>query len=397
MGGMGGYGGSMGGSMGGYGGGMGGYGGGMGGYGGGGDMSRMQAQSLRYLLMESIEQDSWFETSDAGLGTATPFPDQQPKKMIIYQTPEAHMQIENLLNAMRKTLGNEVSIEARFLVVSENFLEDIGLDVDLTGNLGGKWGLVTMEQGSSFSAMPDAATKVPGSLGGMSSAGTISGGYGSILDDLQVSFLLRMTQGRSDTKTLTAPKATVISGESASFSVTDSTWYVLPASVVRTLIPSWPTGQTNQLQLPQPQQITTGTSLIITPTIMKDKKNVLLNITTMLNELLRMRTFTQAVVVNDTVQEIPLALPETEISQIVTRVSVPDGGTLLLGGQKLTAAVEKEVGIPILSKIPILGRAFTNRSVIRDQRVLLILVRPIIILPEEKEKEAVAAMESRLQ
>jgi type II secretory pathway component GspD/PulD (secretin) len=52
--------------------------------------------------------------------------------------------------------------------------------------------------------------------------------------------------------------------------------------------------------------------------------------------------------------------------------------------------------VPILSKIPVLGRAFTNRSTIRDQRVLLILVKPMIILQEEKEKEAIAAMESGL-
>jgi general secretion pathway protein D len=78
----------------------------------------------------------------------------------------------------------------------------------------------------------------------------------------------------------------------------------------------------------------------------------------------------------------------------MTRVSVPDGGTLLLGGQKITAEIEKEVGVPILSKIPILGMVFSNRSKVRDSRILLILVKPTVILQEEREKEAIAAMES---
>ena len=87
-------------------------------------------------------------------------------------------------------------------------------------------------------------------------------------------------------------------------------------------------------------------------------------------------------------------LPQTEISKVRTRVSVPDGGTLLLGGQKLTEEIEAESGIPVLSRIPIVGRLFSNRSKIKDQRILLILVKPTIILQEEADAEAIAALES---
>jgi type II secretory pathway component GspD/PulD (secretin) len=73
---------------------------------------------------------------------------------------------------------------------------------------------------------------------------------------------------------------------------------------------------------------------------------------------------------------------------------MPDGATLLLGGQKITEEVEKEAGVPVLSKIPILGRAFSNRSKIEDHKILLILVKPTIILQEEVDAEATAAVES---
>jgi len=72
---------------------------------------------------------------------------------------------------------------------------------------------------------------------------------------------------------------------------------------------------------------------------------------------------------------------------------VPDRGTLLLGGHKLASEQDKEAGVPILSKIPIIGRLFTNRSSVRDQKILLILVKPTILLQEEAEQEAIAALE----
>jgi general secretion pathway protein D len=405
MGGMGGYGGGgyggMGGGYGGMGGGYGGMGGGyggMGGYGMGGmgmqDTSIYRAQDLVTLIENTIQPDTWYDLSDTGEGSITTYPSgQQPKKLAVLQTREVHNEIEKLLKELRVALGYQVSIEARFLVVSENFLEDIGLDVDFSYNLGGKWGLVTVEQGSTLSSEAE-GTKVSGSMGGMASAATVTGGYGSILDDLQVSFLLRMTQGRTDAQTMTAPKATVLSGESASFSITDIGYFALPVNAFRTVVPTWPAGAVDEIQPSYPQMFTTGTYLTITPIIMPDKKNVLLNIQAMLSELLRMRTLNSPGVTADgEVYELPYSVPETETSNIMTRVSVPDGGTLLLGGQKITAEVEKEVGVPILSKIPILGMAFGNRSKVRDSRILIILVKPTVILQEEREKEAIAAME----
>jgi hypothetical protein len=51
--------------------------------------------------------------------------------------------------------------------------------------------------------------------------------------------------------------------------------------------------------------------------------------------------------------------------------------------------------VSVLSKIPIIGRARTNRSEVADQKILLILVSPTIILQEEADAEAVVAMEGR--
>jgi general secretion pathway protein D len=403
MGGMGGMGGMSGmGGMGGMGGmsGMGGMGGmGMGGGMMGGQGGFMQAQSLVQLIQETIEPDTWFDLSDTGEGTIMTYPMQSPRKLAVMQTHEVHVEIEKLLNAMRESLGNQVSVEAVFLVVSENYLEDVGLDVDFSVNLGSKWGQLSFEQGSAVATIPDTSTKIGGSLGGIEAAATVTGGYGSILDDLQVSFLLRAVQAHTDSKAIVAPKNTVLSGESSAFSVQDLVTYALPPNTQTT---TTGTGVGTATTATGAQQqigaISVGSMLSITPTISHNKKYVLLNIVTTLTDLLRLRTHQVEQVVTTgtiaTTEEYEVTVPETETSSVMTRVSIPDGGTLLLGGQKITSEIEKEAGVPVLSKIPVLGRLFSNRSVIKDHKVLLILVKPVIMLQEEEEAEAIAGMEN---
>jgi general secretion pathway protein D len=80
-------------------------------------------------------------------------------------------------------------------------------------------------------------------------------------------------------------------------------------------------------------------------------------------------------------------LPILDITAVNTIVSVPDGGTLLLGGQTLAGEIEVEEGVPILSKIPFIKRLFTNKSTAKDERVLLILVKPTIIIQREVEQQ----------
>ena len=65
------------------------------------------------------------------------------------------------------------------------------------------------------------------------------------------------------------------------------------------------------------------------------------------------------------------------LTMVKTTVSVPDGGTLLLGGQTVAGEIEKEEGVPVLSKIPFLSRLFTNRSQAKDEQILLILLAKV--------------------
>jgi type II secretory pathway component GspD/PulD (secretin) len=82
-----------------------------------------------------------------------------------------------------------------------------------------------------------------------------------------------------------------------------------------------------------------------------------------------------------------IQLPNTTTAFINTTVTVPDGGTVLLGGIKSMTEQRTEYGVPILSKTPLLDRLFRNIGIGRTTTSLMLMVTPrIIILEEEEEK-----------
>ncbi|UCF00373.1 MAG: type II and III secretion system protein, partial [Planctomycetota bacterium] len=467
------------------------------------ELAVLRAEALVTLIQETVEPDSWYVTG--GEGTIIIH---ENKKLIVLQTRKVHNEIDKLLGELRKALGHQVAIEARFLLVGENFLEDIGLDLniyrsplgaletiwledpewlegigkaifpdnpgfalptdpcfiayapylaDWAGWFPGynpltdgypipytegnpdfgpdpKWGddpnapiiLLNPLREIFRTPVPDTGipgqefildedkfrffqqhrqhtwpedTEVPGSWGSLlrsaagygEFAGLEMGIGGMILDTLQVDLLLRATQAHRDATFLNAPRVSVLSGESATLRVQKIMWY--PTDFEFDIEEIGELGDILWTLEFEDAAVITGSILNITPTITPDKKNILLNIVTELRDFLG---WEQHAVLGPQTSlgrgAWTIVYPTTELSRVETRVSVPDGGTLLLGGHKLTAEVELESGVPVLSKIPIIGRAFSNRSKVKDQRILLILVQPKIILREEAEAGAVASM-----
>jgi general secretion pathway protein D len=80
-------------------------------------------------------------------------------------------------------------------------------------------------------------------------------------------------------------------------------------------------------------------------------------------------------------------LPTYSQVTVSTTVSVPDGGTILLGGIKRLSEGRNEFGVPGLDKIPYLNRLFRNVSIGRDCSSLMMMVTPRIIIQEEEEEK----------
>ena len=85
---------------------------------------------------------------------------------------------------------------------------------------------------------------------------------------------------------------------------------------------------------------------------------------------------------------VTIQLPEVEIQRVRTSIPIPDGGTVLLGGQKISEKQDFKSGVPILNKIPLLNALFERKGNYISNRKLLILLRAQIVIPEEAEPTA---------
>ena len=83
---------------------------------------------------------------------------------------------------------------------------------------------------------------------------------------------------------------------------------------------------------------------------------------------------------------VTIQLPIFAMLQVQTTVSVPDGGTILLGGIKRLAEARQETGTPMLNKIPYINRLFMNTTIGRDTTSVMMMVTPRIVIQEEEEE-----------
>jgi len=82
---------------------------------------------------------------------------------------------------------------------------------------------------------------------------------------------------------------------------------------------------------------------------------------------------------------VTLMLPQLELQKVRTRVILPDGGTLMLGGMKILEEQEMDSGIPYLNQIPVLSFFFSRKGTYETYQKLVILLTANIILMDELE------------
>ena len=223
------------------------------------------------------------------------------------------------------------------------------------------------------------STSIPGSLGGLETAAMQV--FGSFLDNIQVDFMLRATQADRRASSMSAPRLVLTNGQWAWIGILREQAYVATVQPV--------VDETAVAQQPQTNMIYTGTTLLVQATVGPERHYVTM-------------TLIPGVATLDGIQLFPysggaagtaagggfIQLPTRHVQQIKTTVTVPDQGTLLIGGMKTTEEVEIEAGVPVLSKIPVLKRLYSNRSLVKDETVLLILVKPTVIISTEAEEDA---------
>ncbi|NLX58300.1 MAG: hypothetical protein GXY74_04335 [Phycisphaerae bacterium] len=344
--------------------------------------------------------------------------------MIVSQTAEGHRKLSDLLESLRRERAIMVSIEARFLTVSDSFLNDVTFDFDVAflHNIHSHWrqsplatdNPETLPGGSTLNNLPgliDLATGLPTTAAAQSRPLTLNstssngmgvnrlmpglqsmnapfanflaneGGMalsGVFLDEVQVGFLIRAIQADIRSTTLFAPRLTLWNGQRAW--IADGTRFGFVGDlepVVAEAAVAWD---------PTIEYITAGSLLDVKATVSADRRYVHLDLRPQVTQTPAFRLVPISAAASGMgIASAVIEVPTVRITEMQTSVSVPDGGTLLIGGLKMFEEHDVESGVPIFSKIPALKRLFTNRGLQRGHQNMLILVKPTIIIQSEEE------------
>jgi type II secretory pathway component GspD/PulD (secretin) len=93
-------------------------------------------------------------------------------------------------------------------------------------------------------------------------------------------------------------------------------------------------------------------------------------------------------------------LPQENTTETKNKVLVKDGQPIVIGGLTKEYDQEIEIGIPIISHIPLLGNLFKRTEIQSEKRDIMIIITPHIVTAqflEQMQRKAMAFEESRRQ
>lgn len=235
----------------------------------------------------------------------------------------------------------------------------------------------------------------------------------AILSDIEAYFLIQAAQGSTRSNIMQAPKVTLFNGQQAFVSDTRQRPFVTAVVPV--------VGDFSAAQQPVITVLNEGTAVNVQAVVSNDRRFVRLTLVPFFSQIGQVEEFQfegsrstrskssdeksggdvkipgvsglaglttgQAATGELELQSngTTIQLPEFLFTTVTTTVSVPDGGTVLLGGIKRLREGRNEFGVPILSKIPYVNRLFKNVGLGRTTDSLMLMVTPRIIIQEEEE------------
>jgi type II secretory pathway component GspD/PulD (secretin) len=359
-----------------------------------------QGDNIKELIQQNIDQEIW------GNGSNIDF--KEPGTLVVKAPLATHAKIRKLLSDLRNTGGMQVAVETRFITVSDNFLQDIGVDMRglgddslgagipgkganvtfddvLAGNLGTPLGIGTGTDAGVFynfihgqqdlrarvENLYDVALGKPGILTG--SGGTSL--QATYLDDTQVEAILRAVEKSERSTQVIAPKITAYNNQRSNVQVLNQVSYISDFDVE--------IAQLAQIGDPIIQQLRDGVVLDFHPVISADKRYVTMELRPTVAILQRPIATFQTTLGNG--PPVAIQLPEIRVQRVRTTVTIPDGGTLLLGGLRFYEEQRLDSTVPFLDKIPILSFFWRRQGTFIERRNLLILLKATIIRLEEHE------------
>lgn len=369
----------------------------------------LDPETLVELIVESTGgEDAW----SAANSTITPSSGQ----LLVNATRELHLALQSFLENLRANSDVFVIVEARFIDMLDDFLEDIGVDSRNLGQppgqgFGTAFGVINSSRtggtdigfnnlGSANNAalvmgQDRTAGRIEHILDGFVGAASGSRLTSALrgltlqvtwLDPFQINAIIRATQEQRAARTVTAPRVTASNGQRVHVSVITQRSYVQDYELV-----SGGTGLiVSEVADPVIDTFQDGVVLDVRPVISSDRKYITLDVRPTLASLINgiISTVTISLgTLNAAASLVEIDLPEISLQQAFTSVTVPDGGTVLLGGFRSLNERKYESKVPLLGELPIIKNAFRRKAYLNEKRSLYILLTAKVVDLRAEEKE----------
>jgi type II secretory pathway component GspD/PulD (secretin) len=352
--------------------------------------------ALESLIRDNIAPTSWTDDPNNSVRIT------ESGTLVVNQTAEVQDQILALLDDLREATGIMVDIQARFLKVEDNFLEDIGVDFRGLGQPGlgtnqflNDFGDASTQadlgkeigQGTDLGAFYDdgqdgdmrARVENLYDIGlGNDNVLTNAGGLAfqwTYLNDLQMELVLRAVSKNERREIVTAPRLLVFNTARANIAVMNQVAYVQDFDVE--------IAQAASIADPIIKVVEDGVVLDVHPVVSADRRFVMMELRPTVATL--KRPIKEVATTLGSQNSVTIQLPELDIQRVKTTVPMPDGGTVMLGGLKVSEKQDLRSGVPILNKIPILRFLFERKGTYAANQKLLILITATIVIPQEHE------------
>jgi len=358
------------------------------------------------IIQRVVAPETWGGESGAQIG-------EFQGSMVVTQTALVHQQVEELLRQLRNQRGTQIHVKVKFLSVSNALLEEIGVSwnrYDTT--LGAPVGVPGIAPGASalplqgigaYNANGSLATGAalnnslstllyPGNRPfgrptGPGDALTVQTQWFHLADGLFASAVLQAVEKESRSNIVWEPDVTLFNGQQAHLVHINQQSYIADYNVVQ--------GQYD----PIISILSYGTVLDVQAVASADKKYITMTLRPTNAQVARWRRFGSPVAsFGDGTNNVendpngvaiaggnPLLIPELIYSSVRTSVTIPDGGSLLIGGMTNGRSARSHQGVPFLSHIPFLGRLFSSNGREEQEQRLMVMVSGDIVLFEEIE------------
>src|SRR5271157_1644571 len=283
-------------------------------------------------------------------------PDTRNNSIILTEVPSRIALVESVI-AKLDTPAKQVSIEARIVVANSDFVRSLQSALNF-GTVNPSGSTVT---GGATGTGATAQGNVPGSTSSSSASPprvtigqTAASGFGAFaISNQSLRYFINAAIAAAETR----DQAKVISAPSV---VTQNNW---PAVVMQGVQIPIQTTVNNTIST---QFVDAALTLQVTPTVTEGG-----------------HLFLQLSVANNSVGAVltGAAGPSINTQAATTQVMVPDGGTVVFGGVKVTSRTRSVTQVPVLGGIPMLGNLFKSSNLEDNDQELLFFVSPKI-LPE---------------